>query len=189
MDKIKLKPKTYLYPMPATLVGAMVEGKPNFEAIAYCGIVNHNPPALSVASSKRHYTNKGIRAEKTFSVNIPSSDMVKVTDFCGVTSGAKIDKSQLFDTFFGSLKTAPMIKECPLCLECELIETVVISTMECFIGEIKGVYTEEKFLTDGLPDITKIDPIIFSMHQNEYYRVGKYLAKAYSVGKDYNPLI
>lgn len=187
MEKIKLKPNTYLYPMPTTLVGANVEGRPNFEAIAYAGIANHAPPAIAIASNKRHYTNLGIRANRTFSVNIPSADMVEITDYCGIVSGKKADKSGLFDVFYGELETAPMIRECPLCLECRVIETVVISTMETFIGEIAAVYTEERFTTDGLPDITKIDPIIFSMHQNHYYRIGEYLAKAYSVGKKFKP--
>ncbi len=187
MDKIRLEPRTFLYPMPTTLVGANVEGKPNFEAIAYAGIVNHSPPAISVASNKRHYTNIGIRANGTFSVNIPSAEMMLITDYCGITSGKKVDKSKLFEVFYGELETAPMIRECPLCMECRVIDTLVITTMEAFVGEIVAVYTEERYLSEGLPDITKIDPIIFAMHQNHYYRVGDYLGKAYSVGKGFEP--
>ena len=185
MDKIKIEPRTFLYPMPTTLVGANVKGKPNYLAIAYCGIVSHSPPAISVASNKRHYTNIGIRENKTFSVNLPSADMVEITDYCGIASGNKVDKSRLFESFYGELETAPMIKECPLNLECRLIETIVISTMEAFIGEIIAVYTDERYLTDGLPDITKIDPIIFAMHEDNYYKLGEYLAPAYRVGKNY----
>ena len=187
MKKVKINPKTFLYPMPTVLVGANVNRKPNYITIAYCGIVNHNPPCISVASSKRHYTNQGIRENGTFSVNIPSADQLLVADYCGITTGAKVDKSKLFEHFYGALETAPMIKECPLNLECRLIETVVITTMEAFIGEIVAVYSDDCYLTDGLPDITKIDPIIFAMHRNEYYRIGEYLGPAYEIGKKFKP--
>ena len=187
MEKIKIEPGTFLYPMPTTLVGANVGGKPNYSAIAYIGIVNQDPPAVSIASNMSHYTNIGIRENRTFSVNIPSTGMVEITDYCGTKSGKNVDKSGLFDTFYGELETAPMIRECPLCFECKVIQTVVITTMEAFIGEIVAVYTEEKYLTDGLPDITKIDPIIFAMHENNYYRLGEFLEKAYSVGRNFKP--
>ncbi len=185
MDKIKIDPKTYLYPMPTILLGSSVKGKPSYNTIAYCGIVSHNPPAISAASNKRHYTNIGIRENKTFSINIPSADMVKVTDYCGIVSGHDVDKSVLFDSFYGELETAPMIMECPLNLECRLVETVTLLNWEAFIGEIAAVYTSEEYMTDGLLDITKIDPIIFAMHEYNYYRLGDLLAKAHSVGKDY----
>ncbi|MGQ9721275.1 MAG: flavin reductase family protein [Candidatus Jordarchaeum sp.] len=107
MEKREIGAKTFLYPMPTTLVGANVGGKPNFLTIAYCGIVNHNPPAISIALSKRHYTNPGIRENKTFSVNIPSVEMVKITDYCGLVSGKNVDKSQLFDVFTVNLKLLP----------------------------------------------------------------------------------
>jgi hypothetical protein len=46
MEKLEIGVKTYLYPMPTTLVGAKVRGKPNYLTVAYCGIVNYNPPAI-----------------------------------------------------------------------------------------------------------------------------------------------
>ena len=38
MEKVKLGPKTLLYPMPAVLAGAVVDGKPNFMTVAWCGM-------------------------------------------------------------------------------------------------------------------------------------------------------
>ena len=35
MDKLQMGPQTLLYPMPAMLVGANVDGKPNFMAVAW----------------------------------------------------------------------------------------------------------------------------------------------------------
>lgn len=185
MEKREIGAKTFLYPMPTTLVGANVGGKPNFLTIAYCGIVNHNPPAISIALSKRHYTNPGIRENKTFSVNIPSVEMVKITDYCGLVSGKNVDKSQLFDVFYGKLETAPMIKECPLNMECKLVQTLEFTVDEVFIGEIVAAYADERYLTDGLPDIKKINPIVFSMHDNKYWKVGEHIGRAWNIGKEF----
>ena len=118
MEKIKLGPQTLLYPMPAVLVGANVNEKPNLMTAAWCGIASHEPPAVAVAVRKNRYTLKGIKKNGTFSINVPSSDMAKETDYCGLYSGKNNDKSQIFKIFYGTLKTAPLIQECPVNLEC-----------------------------------------------------------------------
>lgn len=188
MEKNKLGAKTLLYPMPITLVGANVNGKPNFLTIAYCGIVQRSPAMIAVTLGKPHYTNAGIKENGTFSVNIPSVEMVKVTDYCGLVSGAKVDKSRLFKTFYGELKTAPMIGECPINLECKLVQTLDVGgTNEIFIGEIVEAYAGEQYLTNGLPDIKKINPIVFSMFENNYLAVGEHIGKAWKIGLEYTP--
>jgi flavin reductase (DIM6/NTAB) family NADH-FMN oxidoreductase RutF len=184
MKKLEIGAKTFLYPMPTTLVGANVDGKPNYLTVAYCGIMNHNPPTISVALGKSHYTTIGIKENGTFSVNIPSAELVKITDYCGLVSGYKVDKSQLFETFYGKLKSAPMIRECPLNLECKLIQTLEFSVDEAFIGEIVGAYSEDQYLTNGLPDIRKMNPIVFSMHDDNYWEVGDHLGRAWNIGKE-----
>jgi flavin reductase (DIM6/NTAB) family NADH-FMN oxidoreductase RutF len=180
--------KPYLYPMPTTLVGAIVDGKPNFEAIAFCGIVESRPARIAVTSGTRHYTNAGIKAQGTFSVNLPSADMVAVTDYCGIVSGRNVDKSSLFEVFFGTLETAPMIAQCPICMECRLVSTLESDVHDVFIGEIVETYIEESVLdSNGTPDILKVDPIIYSHFQSGYWRVGAYLGDAFRIGKMHQP--
>jgi flavin reductase (DIM6/NTAB) family NADH-FMN oxidoreductase RutF len=172
--------------MPTTIVGANVQAKANFITIAYCGIVQHKPAMIAVASGKIHYTNNGIKENQTFSVNIPCEDMAVITDYIGMKSGREIDKSQLFEVFYGELKTAPMIKEAPLNLECRLVETLDFGGMnEIFIGEIIQTYAFEDILTSGLPDIKKFKPILFSMHDKNYWKVGEHLGKAWDIGRNF----
>ena len=186
MEKVKIGAKTFLYPMPTTLVGANVNEKPNFLTIAYCGIVHHEPAMIAVTLGKKHHTNTGIKQNGTFSVNIPSQEMTVITDYCGIVSGKQVDKSVLFETFYGELKTAPMIRECPINLECKLTQTLDFGGMnEIFIGEIVQAYAESKYLTAGLPDIKKVSPIVFSMHDNNYWKVGEHLGKAWKIGMDF----
>ncbi len=143
MAKTKLGADVFLYPMPVTLVGANVGGRPNFLTVAFCGIMNPHPPIIYVALNKAHHTNAGIKENQSFSVNIPSAEMVRVTDYCGLASGRDTDKSRLFEVFYGDLGTAPMIGECPLNMECRLIQTLDFRVDEVFIGEIMQSYSDE----------------------------------------------
>ena len=130
--KKKLGAVNALYPMPTVLVGANVAGKPNYVTIAHVGIVTLD--CIAISFHKTHYTNTGIKENSTFSVNIPSEDMVKEADYCGTVTGRKVDKSQLFENFYGTLRTAPMIARCPLNMACQLIDTVNVGAYDFFIG-------------------------------------------------------
>jgi flavin reductase (DIM6/NTAB) family NADH-FMN oxidoreductase RutF len=169
--------------MPVSLVGALVDGKPNFLAVAWFSMVSYKPPRIAIALGLGHYTNSGIKENKAFSVCLPSEDMVQVTDYCGLVSGKKSDKSSIFELFYGELKAAPMIRDCPLTVECRLVEIVASSQNEIFIGDIVGIYTEEKFLSDGKPDFSKMRPLILSQPDTSYWSLGNPLAKAWSIGK------
>jgi len=126
---------------------------------------------------------RGIEENKTFSINFPSAEMMEKTDYCGLVSGKDTDKAALFDVYYGELKTAPMINECPLSLECRLVTTVTNPTNNFYIGEIIASYTEEKYLTDDKPDIKKINPLLLTMPDNCYWTIGECAGNAWSCGK------
>jgi flavin reductase (DIM6/NTAB) family NADH-FMN oxidoreductase RutF len=185
MKKINIDANTYVYPNPVTLVGVEVEGKANFMALGWISRVNAKPPLIGIGVNKTHYTAKGIQETKIFSINYPSADMVESADYCGIVSGKKVDKSNLFGIVYGYLKTAPMIAESTLCMECKLIDTVEFPTNYFFIGEIIASYTEEKYMTDGKLDIKKMNPLLLTMPDNSYWTVGEYAGKAWSIGKKF----
>ena len=169
--------------MPVTLVGTMVGGRVNFIAIAWMSRVNYRPPMLTVAINKKHYTPEGIQETRTFSVNIPSVGLLTQTDYCGIVSGRSIDKSKVFELFFGELETAPMIEGCPMCAECKLVDVYDrLPTNYLFVGEVIAVYSEEKYLTDGKPDTKKIDPLILTIPENKYWVVGEHVGNAWKDG-------
>lgn len=187
MEKIKVENSGYVYPMPMTVVGAMVESKPNYLAVAWVCRVNFAPPMIGVALGKKHHTNKGIRKYREFSVNVPGVDLIKPVDYVGLVSGEKTDKSKVFESFYGQLKYAPMIRQCPLTMECKVTNVVDLPADEFFIGEIVDVYTEEQYLTDGRLDIQKMKPFTLTMPGNGYWSVGEQVGKAWSIGKSYKP--
>lgn len=184
MEKVQLGPQTLLYPMPAVLVGATVGEKPNFMTAAWCGIAASKPPAISVALQKVRHTLKGIKEQGTFSINVPSATLAKQVDYCGIYSGKKRDKSELFNVFFGVLETAPLIQECPVNLECKVIHTLDLKSHELVIGEILETYVNGDCVTGEKPDPEKIDPIIYTPGVMQYQRLGEIVGKAFHMGKD-----
>jgi flavin reductase (DIM6/NTAB) family NADH-FMN oxidoreductase RutF len=180
--KRELGAKNYLCPVPVTLVGANVGGRPNFITIAFVGVIDYSH--VSISSGKNHYTNAGIKENGTFSINIPSTRLVKETDYCGIVSGKKVDKSTVFDTFYGELETAPMIVECPINMECRVIQTLDMQGHDVFIGEIVETYCEEGILDDSEVDFTRVDPILFVIYGSEYWNLGRPFAQGWSVGKE-----
>ncbi|NHJ21065.1 MAG: flavin reductase family protein [Candidatus Lokiarchaeota archaeon] len=194
MEKKKIEVGPYLYPMPLVLIGANVGGKANFMPLAWISMVEHEPYIISISSYQTHFTNNGIIENLTFSINIPSESMIEATDYCGLKTGEKIDKSQVFEVFYGELKTAPMIKQAPLNLECRLVNTIntkeFISTESkghfIFFGEIIQAYADETYLTNGMPDITKMKPFSLTQADRSYWNIGKKIGSAWYIGKDYS---
>ncbi len=183
MARIKLdNGAAFLYPMPMVLVGAVVAGKANFMAVAWVSRVNAKPPLFAVALG-RHHTNQGIEENRQFSINIPDVSLMEKTDYCGLVTGAKRDKSQIFEVFYGQLSKAPLIAECPVRMACEVVQTVALPADTLFIGEPKELFTEEKYMTDGRLDVQKIKPFTLTMPDNGYWSVGERIGTAWSAGK------
>lgn len=183
---VKIRRSPYLLPKPVAIVGALVDGKPNFLTIADISTTGYKIPRFVVSSGKPHYTNKGIIENKAFSVNIPSENMVAAVDYCGMKSGYNEDKSTVFEVFYGKeLNSAPMITEAPITHACRLVKTLDFGdTHYLFIGEILETFVNDEILTNRIPDIKKVLP--FSFHSdNHYWSVGNNFAQAYNIGKKY----
>lgn len=173
-----------LYPMPTTLVGTTVNAKPNFLAVAHVGILNHGTPQyLSIGLHKSHYSNSGIHDNRTFSICLPSEGMMVETDYCGIMTGKKTDKAALFEVFYGDLKTAPMIRQCPVNMELKLHDVMDFSTHDIFVGELVQTYADESVIVDGNIDITKLKPLLFDMASKQYWSLGQPLGKCWNAGK------
>lgn len=185
MSKVNLGPQGFLYPMPVTLVGSDLADGPDFMPVAWVNRYQFKPPRLVVGISKDRATHAGIQHNGEFSICIPNVDLVSITDWCGLHSArAGIDKAAKFTVFRGSLEYAPMITECPLCLECSVYRSVDLDTHDLFLADIAGTWTEERFLLpDGKPDMALMRPFVLTMPDNRYWEIGKPIARAWDVGK------
>ncbi|HOS96110.1 MAG TPA: flavin reductase family protein [Deltaproteobacteria bacterium] len=184
MNKERLGPRTLLFPMPSVLIGSEVDGKPNFMTVAWCGIASHQPPTVSVAIRKGRHTLKGIDALRCFSVNIPTSKMVKTVDFCGIYSGKDRDKSSLFHVDKGENPRIPLIRECPVNLECTLLHSLDLGSHTLVIGEITQSHVRQDCLTGKKVDPLLVDPLIYATSSETYHKLGQVVGTAFQVGKE-----
>lgn len=181
MKKIKL-PNTPFGPFPTILAGVEVNGKPNYVTIGACGVVSLEP-VLYISLKNTHHSTSGVKENGYFSVNIPSTEMVQKTDYCGVVSGKTVDKSNLFTPFYDELGRAPMIQECHMNILCKVVNTMPMFGFEMFFGEIVAVYASELCLTDGKLDPQKVNPII--MMGATYFNLGQIVGQAFKEGVEF----
>jgi flavin reductase (DIM6/NTAB) family NADH-FMN oxidoreductase RutF len=182
MAKIIVDKNLFCLPWTQTLLGSHVNGKVNFMALDWLTRVNYQPAMLGICVNKGHATNEAIRKTGEFSVNVPSTDMVAITDYCGIASAKNADKSKLFEVFYGELKAAPLIADCALNIECVLVQAVDLPTNTFFIGEIRNIYSEERYLTEGKPDPKKTRPFLLTMPDNRFWALGEQVGNAWKDG-------
>jgi flavin reductase (DIM6/NTAB) family NADH-FMN oxidoreductase RutF len=185
--KVKLGKIPLVYPIPIVLVGANVQGRANFATLGDCGIMGINPPLVYVSLHREHYTTRGIEENKTYSINMPPESLLAVTDYCGIVTGKEVDKSGLFEVFYGELKTAPMVAECRVNLECRVVKGFGIEQRRIYVGEVVQAYVEEGYVVgeegrQAIVEMTELEPIIYGL-DNRYYRVGEVIGIGYHEGK------
>jgi len=177
-------PVNALYPMPTTLVGTTGNGKPNFLAVAHVGILNHGTPQyLSIGLHQSHYSNAGIHESRTFSICLPSEELMVQTDYCGIMTGKKTDKAALFDVFYGEVETAPMIRQCPVSMELKMHDVLHLGEHEIFVGELIQTWADDAVLADGKVDINALRPLLFDMASIQYWSLGQPVGNCWSAGK------
>ncbi|MFH2037628.1 MAG: flavin reductase family protein [Candidatus Zixiibacteriota bacterium] len=172
MAKKLLKPQTMLIPLPAVLVSCAAEGyTPNIITISWIGIVNSTPPMLSISVTPQRHSHDIIKKSGEFVVNLTSERNLEIADFCGTQSGREYNKFEhlKLTPLDSTVVKVPMIKECPINLECQVKHSHLLGTHEMFIAEIVAVYADEEILKDnGRPDIDKLKPLTYCTAAQEY---------------------
>lgn len=179
--------KTIVFPTPVFIIGTYDKsGKPNAMAVAWGGLCCSDPPCVNISLREATYTYGNILERKAFTVSIPSEKYIKEADYFGMVSGRAEDKfsSTGLTPVKSELVDAPYIKEFPLVLECNLLQSIKLGLHTLFIGQIKDAKVDEEVLVrEVVPDIEKIKPLIFNPANRTYYGVGKYLNNAFSIGR------
>jgi flavin reductase (DIM6/NTAB) family NADH-FMN oxidoreductase RutF len=191
MGKIKLELKSGPLPIlgayPAIMIGVNVDGKPDFTTVAWTGVAASVPPSITIALQHHRHSLKGVRQNMAFSVNIPSLSQVKETDYCGLASGARIDKAKdcRFTVFYGKLPNAPFIEQCPINHACEVVQILNLGSHELIVGKIVETHVSDDCLVDGILDFSKIQSFVFA--GRGYYSVGEHIGDAFKCGVAINP--
>lgn len=174
--KKELKPSNSLYPTPVILVTSVDDaGRPNIITLAWAGNLCSVPPQVGVSVAPARFSNGLIRKCKEFVVNIPTSDIVKETDYCGACSGKRTDKFR--DTKLTPIKAAkvkpPVIRECPVNIECKVKSITTLGSHDLFVGEVVNIDADENVLGQrNRIDFRKLKAITWNPLSGEYYSVG-----------------
>lgn len=172
MKKI-FKPQTWLFPRPVVLISAKGKsGRDTITTVSWAGVACSEPPAISVALRKSRFAHKLIMETKEFVANLPTAEQVKIADYCGTESGAKVEKfKELSLTRENADKVdVPMIGECPVNLECKVKNILELGSHDLFIAEIVSIHVDEKILNEkGGLDEKKLNSLVWQT--GNYYGI------------------
>lgn len=180
-------PRTLAFPTPVWCIGTYdADDKPNVMTIAWGGICCSVPPCVSFSLRKATYTYDCVLRHKAFTVNVPSVRYAREADYFGMTSGRDTDKFKAakLTPVPSQLVHAPLVDEFPMVLECKLVFHHELGLHTLFVGEVLDVKCEEAALNkNGLPDIEKVQPLVFSPDARLYHGVGALVGQAFSMGR------
>ena len=185
MGKITWKPGTFVYPIPAVMVSCGTMEKSNIITVAWTGIINTNPAMVYISVRPTRYSYNLIKDQGEFVINLTTKNLVKATDWCGVKTGAKVDKFKEMKLHKekASIVKCPMIQESPVSVECKVKEIKELGSHTMFMAEVVAINVDEKYIDNkGAFDITKCDLMAYA--NGNYLAMGKKLGKfGFSVKK------
>ena len=185
MSKIVWKGGALLAPTPHSMVTCGTMEKPNVLTVAWTGIINTAPPKTYISVRPCRYSYPMIRESGEFVVNLTTAEMIRAADWCGVHTGAKVDKFARCNlhTEAASQVAAPLLSESPLALECRVTDMIPLGTHHMFLADIVAVDVDERLLDErGKLHLERAHLAAFA--HGEYFELGKRLgAFGFSVRK------
>ena len=187
MSRQTWKPGNMLYPLPAVMVSVGdSSGRTNILTIAWTGTICTNPAMVYISVRPERYSYDIIRDSKEFVINLTTEKLARATDYCGVRSGKDVDKwkeARLTPKRAETLKYAPIIEECPVSIECKVVEVKELGSHHMFLAEVTAVQVDDTYMNaQNKFELNKTGLLAYS--HGEYLGLGKKLGTfGYSVKK------
>jgi flavin reductase (DIM6/NTAB) family NADH-FMN oxidoreductase RutF len=187
VSKVPIGRIPYLVPIPIVLVGADVDGRPNFATVGDCAVLGLRPALVVVSLGAAHHTTRGVLAHGAFSINVPTESMLPLVDCFGIISGRDRNKATLLPSVPGELTGVPLAVDCPINLECRVRSVTEVEHRRIFIADVVQTHVDERFVTmvDGKASVaapTALRPILYAL-DNGYYGVGERIGTGYESGR------
>jgi flavin reductase (DIM6/NTAB) family NADH-FMN oxidoreductase RutF len=161
------------------------DGKDNVFTVAWTGITNTIPPKTYISVRPSRHSYKLIKESGEFAINLTTAELVRAADFCGVHTGAKIDK---FERCRLSKETAnevgcPILSDSPLVLECRVTDVIPLGSHDMFLSDIVAVDVDESLIdSDGKLRLDKAGLVAYA--HGTYFELGKKIGTfGFSVAK------
>ena len=185
MAKKIWKSGTFIYPIPAVMVSCGDMENSNIITVAWTGILNTNPAKVYISVRPERYSYNIIKEKKEFVINLTNKDLAYATDWCGVKTGAKVDKFKEMHLTKEECEfvSAPAIKESPVSIECKVTDIKEFGSHHMFIADVMSIDADEKYINEkGSFDISKCNLIAYA--NGVYYELGHKIGKfGFSVEK------
>ncbi len=178
MAKVAWKAGTMLAPLPPALISCGTLQKPNAMTAAWSGIICTEPTLVYVSIRPSRFSNELIRKSGEFVINVPTVEMAKAVDFCGVKSGRDIDKFKQTGLIAAksSVVSAPQVEQSPISLECKVKEIKSFGTHDMFLAEVVAVDIDEKYLDKS--SALRLDKAgLLAYAHGFYYALGRKIGK------------
>ena len=178
MGKQVWKPGNMLYPLPAVLVStADKKGEDNLLTVAWTGTVCTNPAMLYISVRPERYSYHMLKESREFVVNLTTERLSRAADWCGVRSGADVDKWKEMKLTRGKAKTlayAPILVESPVNIECKVREILELGSHHMFLAQVVAVSVDEAYMDEnGRFDLNASGLIAYS--HGQYRELGENL--------------
>lgn len=167
-----------LAPLPPALISCGTLQKPNAMTAAWSGIICTEPTLVYVSIRPSRFSNELIRKSGEFVINVPTVEMAKAVDFCGVKSGRDIDKFKQTGLIAAksSVVSAPQVEQSPISLECKVKEIKSFGTHDMFLAEVVAVDIDEKYLDKS--SALRLDKAgLLAYAHGFYYALGRKIGK------------
>ena len=178
MAKVTRNPGNYLYPVPPSLITCGPPDKPNIITLAWVGSLCSEPPIIGISIRPSRYSYGLVKQSGQFAVNVPTADMVRVVDWCGTVSGHSENK-------FAAMGLTPLpakvihtavIEECPVNIECQVVQTIPLGSHDLFLGKVVGVQIDEGILdARGDIDLGRANPLAYG--GRSYWSLGQFVER------------
>lgn len=180
MAKIKWKGGALLAPVPPVMVscGNIEKGNANIITVAWTGIVNTIPPKTYISVRPSRHSYGIIKESGEFVLNLTTSSLIKSADYCGIYTGAKVNKFEKcrLTAEKASEVDCPIIAESPLSIECRVMDIIPMGTHDMFLADIVAVDVDESIIDEkGKLRLDKAKLAAFA--HGEYYELGRKLGE------------
>jgi flavin reductase (DIM6/NTAB) family NADH-FMN oxidoreductase RutF len=149
--KKEAQKKSCLQPAPKVLVSCRgLDGEENVLAVAYCGNCSFDPPMVMVGIVPSRYSYKLIKESGCFVVNLPKKDFAETFFYLGKTSKRDEDKLAKMDVKLsnGLKVNAPIMDDCPINIECTIVDSIVTGSHEMFVGKVEYVHADSSYVDE-----------------------------------------
>ncbi len=163
MSKLILEPSTVLYPVPIVLVTCGTT-EPDIITVNRIASLAAEPPVIGISLRPARLSHEIISKTGEFVVNLPTAEMLAATDLCGTTTGRDTDKFSLAKLTMtpGHKVGAPLIVECPVNIECKVIQVVNLISHDLFLGRVEVVHADESLMnSDNEIEYQKANPLAY----------------------------